>query len=167
MARTTSTNSVLDPTTLRASAALLAAEKALARLIDSEAVAPTGQDPTIVDLLLRLDQASEHRLRAVELSRQLLMSPSHISRMLDRAQADGLVTRGPDPDDRRAAQVTMTKAGRAVVENFAPRLESIIDRVIYDTLSEPEIDELVELLGRIEHAACLPCPEPPTEMHVE
>jgi DNA-binding MarR family transcriptional regulator len=164
MARTTPTSdppkrNVLDPAMLRASGALLSAQAALGRLIDVEAVEPTGQDPTIVDLLTRLDLAPESRLRAVELSRQLLMSPSHISRTIDKAEALGLVERGPDPDDRRAAQISMTEAGRSVIQDFAPRLQVIIDRVVNDTLSETEIETLVQLLGRVEDAACQPCPE--------
>lgn len=152
---------ILDPDMLRASGALLAAQTAIGRLIDVEAVEPTGQDPTIVDLLTRLDQAPENRLRAVELSHQLLMSPSHISRTLDKAEALGLVERGPDPDDRRASQISMTNAGRSVARDFAPRLRVIVDRVVNDTLSEIEIDTLVELLDRIREAACQPNPENP------
>lgn len=145
---------VLDPAMLRATGALLAAQTALGRLIDLEAVEPIGQDPTTVDLLTRLDQAPGNRLRAVELSRQLLKSPSHISRTLDRAEALGLVERGPDPDDRRASQISMTSAGRSVVRDFSPRLKAIIDRVVNDTLSVSEIDTLVQLLERLEDAAC-------------
>lgn len=156
MARDEENQRVVDPVVIRASGALLAAETALGRLIDTEAVSPTGLDSTIVDLLLRLDQAPGNRMRAVELSRQVLMSPSHISRTLDRAEAAGLVRRGPDPDDRRAAQVAITAAGRDVVADFAPRLTAVIDRVINQHLSENEIDTLVELLGRIERAACEP-----------
>jgi len=144
---------------LRASGALLAAQTAIGRLIDVEAVAPIGQDPTIVDLLTRLDQAPKNRLRAVELSRQLLMSPSHISRTLDKAEALGLVERGPDPDDRRASQISMTNAGRSVVRDFSPRLRVIIDRVVNDTLSEAEIETLIQLLDRLREAACQPIPE--------
>lgn len=147
---------VVDPVVIRASGALLAAETALGRVIDTEAVGPTGLDPTIIDLLLRLDQAPGNRMRAVELSRQVLMSASHVSRTLDRAEAAGLVRRGPDPDDRRAAQVTLTAAGREVVVDFAPRLIAVIHRVIDQHLSEKEVDTLVELLGRIERAACEP-----------
>jgi DNA-binding MarR family transcriptional regulator len=132
---------------------MLSAQIALGRLIENDAVAPTGEDPTTVDLLTRLDQAPENRLRAVELSRQLLLSPSHISRTIDKAEAGGLVVRGADPDDRRASQVTITSAGREVLERFAPRLEAIIDRVIGQTLSRAESDTLIELLGRIQAAA--------------
>jgi DNA-binding MarR family transcriptional regulator len=151
--------SVLDPATLRTSGALLSTQTSLGRLIQTEAVSPTEQDPTIVDLLVRLDQAPEFRLRAIELSRQLLMSPSHVSRMLDRAEAAGLVEREPDPADRRAARVAITKRGREVLVEFAPRLESIIDRVISQTLSPKEADQLVELLSRIEAAASEPLQE--------
>ncbi len=159
MAPSPDPSSVLAAATLKCSGALLSAQTALARLIDNEAVAPIGQDPTIVDLLVRLDQATHNRLRAIELSRQLLLSPSHISRTIDRAEEAELVERGPDPDDRRASQVTLTPAGRKVVEGFAPRFEAIIDRVIGQTLSDSEVDTLVDLLGRIEAAACQPCPE--------
>ncbi|MEM7337215.1 MAG: MarR family transcriptional regulator [Actinomycetota bacterium] len=148
---------VVDPAVIRASGALLSAETALGRLIDTEAVAPTGLDPTIVDLLLRLDQAPGHQMRAVELSRQVLMSPSHVSRTLDRAEKADLLRRAPDPDDRRASLVTLTPAGRDVIADFAPRLTTIIDRVINQHLSSEEVDTLVDLLGRIERAACEPC----------
>lgn len=152
-------SSVLAPATLRATGAMLSAQTAVGRLIENEAIEPIGQDPTVVDLLIRLDQAPQNRLRAIELSRQLLKSPSHISRTIDRAEAAGLVERGPDPDDRRASQVGLTIAGREVVEDFAPRLEAIVGRVIHQTLSADETDSLVELLGRIESAACEPCPD--------
>ena len=151
-----STDRVLSAASLRTSGAILAAHIALARLIDSEAVAPLGLDSTLVDLLVRLDQAPSHRLRAVQLSRQLLLSPSHISRMIDRAETSGLVERCPDPNDRRASQIVLTPAGRNVVYQFAPLLEAIIDRVIGQTLSAQEADTLVDLLGRIEATASEP-----------
>jgi DNA-binding MarR family transcriptional regulator len=157
MAQLPNPPTVLRAETLRVSGALLSAQTALARLIDTEAVEPTDQDPTTLDLLTRLDQAPGNRLRAIELSRQLLMSPSHISRTIDRAEASGLVERGVDPDDRRASQVILTNTGRGVLETFAPRLQTVIDRVIGQTLSDAEADLLVELLGRIQHAACEPC----------
>lgn len=158
MAHADETTRIVDPDVIRASGALLGAQTALARLIDTEAVEPTGFEPTLVDLLLRLDQAPGQRMRAVELSRQLMVSPSHVSRTIDRAESSGLVRRGPDPDDRRASQVSLTAAGRDVVVDFGPRLIAVIDRVISRHLSGDEIDTLVDLLGRIEAAASEPSP---------
>ena len=161
MARDSTSETVLNPGMLRASGALLSAQIAVSRLIELEAVAPIGQDSTVVDLLVRLDQAPNSRLRAVELSRQLLMSPSHVSRMLDRAETAGLIAREPDPTDRRASLVVMTTDGRSVLREFAPRLEAIIERVVNQTLNAGEIDDLVGALNRITAAACEPCPVEP------
>lgn len=154
-------SAILSPETLRTSGALLSAQTALGRLIETEAVAPTGHDATIVDLLVRLDQAPHNRLRAVELSRQLLLSPSHISRTIDRAETAGLVARSADPGDRRASQVALTDSGRAVITEFAPKLEAVIDRVINQQLTTEEADTLAELLRRIEAASSQPCIEEP------
>jgi DNA-binding MarR family transcriptional regulator len=152
MTQPTKRPSILAPTTLRTSGALLSAQTALAHAIVDEAVAPTGQDRTTIDLLVRLDQAPDNRLRAIELSRQLLMSPSHISRMIDRAEAASLVERSADPDDRRASQIVLTDHGREVLASFAPRFEALIERVIHKALTPSEADTLVELLRRIERA---------------
>ena len=143
----------LNPDLLRPSGALLATQIALSNAIDCHAVSSTGHDATTVDLLVRLELAPDRQLRAVELCRQLQLSPSHISRMLDRAEAAGLVMRGPDPSDRRANLVTITDEGQSVVERFSPRLQELLRRVIFDALSSDEIDALVGLLGRIEAAA--------------
>lgn len=143
----------MDAETLRSSGALLAAHIAVSAAIDRDAVASTGHDPTTLDLLTRLELAPDGRLRAVELCRQLQKSPSHISRMLDRAADAGLVVREPDPDDGRASQVVLTTAGRRVVDGFTPGLEAVIHRVFDETLTPQELTTLVDLLERIEQAA--------------
>lgn len=147
----------MDSTTLRPSGALLAANIALGAAIERDAVDATDYDPTTLDLLVRIELEPSGRLRAVELVRQLSLSPSHVSRRLDRAERDGLVRREPDPDDRRASQVVLTAKGKRVADDFAPRLEAVIRRVIFDTLDPREIDTLVDLLDRITTAAsCRP-----------
>ena len=142
----------IDPDLLRPSGALLAANIALAAAID-QAVADVGQPPVVLDLLTRLELAPDGQLRAVELCRQLLKSPSHISRTIDRAEQAGLVERRPDPDDRRAHLVVLTTEGRELARRFAPRVHHVLDEVIHGQLDRAEIDTLVELCERIEAAA--------------
>ena len=101
----------------------------------------------------RLDLAPDQSLRAVELCRQLRLSASHISRSIDKAAAAGLVERRPDPDDRRAKVVTLTSRGVDVVTAFAPKLEAILRDVVFDALSDSEVETLISLLGKIETAA--------------
>jgi DNA-binding MarR family transcriptional regulator len=146
-------NGSLDAELLRPSGAMLAAQIALGAVIERDAMAGIEIDQTVLDLLVRIDLAPAKRLRAVDICRQLQMSASHISRVIDRAESEGLVERSPDPADRRASLVSITASGRAVVAKFAPRLHAVLDHVIFDVLDSDEINTLVELLQRIEQAA--------------
>lgn len=159
MARTATTPGLLDGTILRPSGALLAAQIALGAAIDRDAVAHASLDATTLDLLVRIDLAGDGGIRPVELCRQLLLSPSHVSRVIDRAEAADLVERSPDPDDRRAQRIALTDGGRAAVGDFAPRLHAVLDRVIHQTLDRGEIAQLVAMLQRIEKAARVDPPE--------
>lgn len=143
----------LDAAVMAPSGALLATQIALSHAINRRAVDLVEHDSTTLDLLTRLALDPDQRLRGVELCRQLMLSPSHISRRIDRAEQEGLVRREPDPSDRRAQLVTLTDAGREVVGRFAPLLSSVLTEVIHDTLSPDEIASLISMLGRLEAAA--------------
>ena len=153
----------LDSETLRPSGALLAAQIALAAAIERDAVSRSGHDATTLDLLVRLDLAPGRALRAVELCDQLLLSASHVSRMLDRAEEASLVQRRPDPDDRRANQVVLTEEGLEVVSAFAPDLQATLDRVFRQNFDPGELDMLVDLLERVEEVAR----EPPSSEDID
>ena len=74
-----------------------------------------GIDSGVFSALAYLERAAPaHRLPMGELQR--LMHPRYsqpgFSRLVQRMEADGLVERRPDPDDRRATIVVTTSAGR-------------------------------------------------------
>ena len=64
------------------------------------------------ELLLRLARSPGQRLRMCDLAAQVSMSPSGLTRAVDRLEAEGLVVREHCPDDRRVAwaQLTATRA---------------------------------------------------------
>jgi DNA-binding MarR family transcriptional regulator len=74
-----------------------------------------GIDSGVFSALAYLDRAPAQRIPMGEL--QLLMHPRYsqpgFSRLVQRMEADGLVERRPDPDDRRASIVVLTRSGRA------------------------------------------------------
>ena len=144
---------LLCPRRLAPSAAILGAHVALSSALGIVGVAGTRYDQRTVDLLLRLELSPQCSMRAVELSEQLMCSASHMSRVIDRVEAAGLVTRTPDPDDRRANQITITDKGSEVLASVAPHIAAVLDRVIHETLDPDEISTLIKLLGRVEHAA--------------
>jgi DNA-binding MarR family transcriptional regulator len=138
---------------LRPTAWLMRAAADTSHALSTQAAADTGLDATTLDLLLRLRVASEGRLRGVDLCDQLHKSPSHVSRVIDRSEAAGLVQRSPDPDDRRAHLITATPAGESAVDDYLPQLEAVLRRVIFETLTSDEIETLINLLTRVSIAA--------------
>lgn len=137
----------------RPSGWLLEAQTALGRAIEALAVVPTSYSPTILDLLVRLSFAPEQQLRGVDLCRQLLKSPGYVSRVIDRAESEGLVERRPDPDDRRAQRVTLTEAGENALRTFVPNAVKVLDETVYTTLDDAEVETLIDLLTRITASA--------------
>jgi DNA-binding MarR family transcriptional regulator len=135
------------------SGSILRAQSALEGLIADHAMAMSAHGATTLDLLVRLQISPQHRLRGVELCRQLDLSKSHVSRVVDRAESEGLVRRQADPDDRRAQQITLTETGEDAVQAFAPHLIEVLNRTINSTLSEEEDDALIELLARVTESA--------------
>lgn len=138
---------------LRLSGSLLAAQSALARVIADKAVLRTSHDATTLDLLVRLQLSPQHQLRGVELCRQLDLSKSHVSRVIDGAERDGLVQRQPDPQDRRAQQITLTGKGEEAVQDFAPHLLDVLDKTVNGILTQEEGATLMELHARIAESA--------------
>jgi len=72
------------------------------------------------DLLWALHRQPERRLRVNELAREVVLSPTAMSRFVDRVEAAGCVERRPDPADRRALQVAITEAGAELLRRMWP-----------------------------------------------
>jgi DNA-binding MarR family transcriptional regulator len=139
--------------TLAPTGALLSAQNAVRAVITKLAVEPAGLDGGTADLLIRLCKASEHSIRGVEVGEQCHMSPTRVSRLVDRAEAAGLVERQADPDDRRAQQIALTPAGEQAAAMYSPLMTEVLEELVFETLTAEERVTLVELLGRVESRA--------------
>src|ERR687888_196402 len=93
----------LSETELRAWQALLHAHHQVTRKLDAELREEHGLPLGAYDVLLRLARAPEQRLRMTELAEKVLLSPSGLTRVVDRLVADGLVRRGPLPGAARGS----------------------------------------------------------------
>lgn len=133
----------------RPSGALLAAQSDLGTAIEQMAVTKSQYSSATLDLLVRLRLAPDGQLRGIDLVRQLHMSPGYVSRLIDQAEADDLISRQPDPHDRRAQLLTLTPRGERAFDDFVPAALEVLDSTIYTALSTDEVDVLVDLLARI------------------
>ena len=102
----------LDDEQLDAWRAFLNAHAHVTRAIGRDLAAAGLPDLGWYDLLWTLYRAPERRLRVNELAREVVLSPTAMSRFVDRAEKAGVVRREPDPADRRALQVALTDDGR-------------------------------------------------------
>lgn len=114
------------------------AERALAAGV---VVTPPG-----ADLLSRVDGAGAITLG--DLGRLAHMDPSAVGRQVRQLEAQGLLTRAADPDDRRVTRVRVTPRGRAVRR----RLDEAGQRHLAETLSDwlpRDRGELARLLPKL------------------
>jgi DNA-binding MarR family transcriptional regulator len=150
MAKATDTHPIEDIERLfRPSGALLAAESNLGSAIECLAVARTQHSSAILDLLVRLRFAPDGQLRGVDLVKQLHMSPGYVSRLIDQAEAERLISRQTDPRDRRAQLIKLTPTGERAFDEFVPPVLEVLDETIYSVLSADEVDAFVDFLERI------------------
>ena len=78
-------------------------------------------DPPAFDVLATLRRSGEpFALTAGDLMRSAMVTSGAITQRLDRLEARGLVRRDPHPDDGRVVLVSLTPAGRQLVDRVLP-----------------------------------------------
>ncbi len=89
-------------------------------------------------------------LKMNELSRHLMVTGGNVTGIVDPLEKQGLVERTPEPADRRAFRVRLTRAGKKAFAEMARVHEEWIAGLLAD-LSRREHDELLRLLARMKH----------------
>ncbi|MDQ3741883.1 MAG: MarR family transcriptional regulator [Actinomycetota bacterium] len=101
----------MDEETLGTWRAFLNAHAHVTRAINRDLAEAGLPDLSWYDLLWTLYRAPGRGLRVNELAREVVLSPTAMSRFVDRVERAGHVRREPDPDDRRALQIALTDEG--------------------------------------------------------
>lgn len=83
--------------------------------------------------------------RVGDLAGKLLVEPSHVTRQVAGLQAHGLVERTPDPDDRRARNITITPEGSAVLVRLRAANRQSLRQALGDA-DPADIDATVRVL---------------------
>lgn len=100
-------------------------------------------------VLIRLARSPGQRLRMSELARDMTMSTSGLTRLVDRIEAAGHVRREACPEDRRGLHAALTEEGRAVLERAVPCHVDDLGRTIGEALAPTDRAELVRLLRQL------------------
>ena len=92
-------------------AGFLRAHLHLVRRLDADLRAAHGMTLSSYEVLLHLSWSPGHRLRMAELAESVLLSPSGISRLVDRLEREGLVARQRSVEDGRGNYAVLTGEG--------------------------------------------------------
>src|SRR5665811_26977 len=87
------------------------------------------------DVLTNVEMAGG-RLGLSELASTIVLSPSGLSKLLDRMEASGLLRREPDPRDARSTFSQLTPRGRALVRKARARHHAWLQQAFGDVLDD-------------------------------
>jgi DNA-binding MarR family transcriptional regulator len=113
-------SSSLDDETLGAWRGFLNAHAAVTRAISRDLAAEGLPDLSWYDLLWAIYKSPDRALRVNELAREVVLSPTAMSRFVDRVEKAGCVRREPDPADRRALRIVITDEGTDLLRRMWP-----------------------------------------------
>jgi DNA-binding MarR family transcriptional regulator len=122
----------------------------------------TGIPTTHYEVLVRLSEAPERRLRMAELAERSLSTRSHLSHIIARLQALGWVERVECPTDGRGMFAVLTDEGLAALEAAAPIHVQSVRQHLFDQLESSHLEDLLEISQRLlDHLTSLDgCPPP-------
>ena len=101
------------------------------------------------EVLLRLARSPGQQLRMSDLAAQVAMSPSGLTRAVDRLESASLVERATCPTDRRGAYAVLTDAGRGLIESAVPVHLDHLDECFTGILEPEELAQLTESLRKV------------------
>ena len=101
------------------------------------------------DVLIELQEAPDHRLRMAELAHRVVLSRSGLTRLVDRLEGEGYLTREQAPGDRRGFYATITEQGVSALRTAWPISSRGIQRYFAEALSTEEAETLAALLQKI------------------
>ena len=88
-------------------------------------------------------------MKRVDLSRRILLTPSGVTRLLEGLQEAGLVENVHCESDARVTWAQLTPDGVELLDCVAVTHAERLRALFRDTLSEVEVEQLSELLGRL------------------
>ncbi|MFE9642762.1 MarR family winged helix-turn-helix transcriptional regulator [Streptomyces sp. NPDC006365] len=144
------------PATTPASTEVIEIERALTRI--AYLMGRTRQHDRLMALVgVPLDRAAVALLRQIddsepmrpgELANRLAVEASHVTRQVQQLEKGGYVTRVPDPDDRRAQRIQITKAGQEAVDRIREMSARGMQMALSDW-SPQELQQLATLFHRM------------------
>jgi DNA-binding MarR family transcriptional regulator len=101
------------------------------------------------EVLVRLEEAPDGRLRMLDLAGLVLLSKSGMTRLIDRMERAGLVQRQSCDTDRRVVYAAISAKGRRTLEEATPVFMAGIEEHFTRHVSDADVRALREILRKL------------------
>ena len=142
----------LEGPALEAWRSYLQSHASIVRLLDAELDADHGMTTRDYEVLLYLAQADDRRLPMSALAESTMLTRSGITRLVDGLVASGLIERVACPNDARISYAQLTHSGYQKLREAGASHVASIHRLFLEHFSAAEIEQLAELLSRLQGA---------------
>ena len=105
-------------------------------------------DISAAQLIVLASVANKEADSASRLCKNISYDPGAMTRMIDRLQQKGLIRRIPNPEDRRATNLELTAAGRALYPQLLAAKETVAAQFLRG-FGADEVRLLEKLLNRL------------------
>ncbi len=127
----------------------LSAYARLNRIIEEDLQAHSHLTHVEFEILLRLSWSDPHRMRIQDLAAESILTRSGISRVVERLEKAGLVTREEAPEDRRGAYAVLTEAGAERFRIAAQKHSECVHTHFLNKFNEEELQIMAAFWQRL------------------
>ena len=142
------TEQAIEPA-VRAWTRLLRAYALTTRSLSADLQEAHGLTINDFEALLVLANAEDGRLKRVDLARNLLLTPSGITRLLRGLEDAGLVERASCATDLRVTYAQLTDTGRDKLEAASRAHIASIRALLEEHFARDELDSIADMLGKL------------------
>ncbi len=133
----------------RAWRGFLRAHATVVRALESDLQAEHELPLASYDVLVQLSESPDRRLRMTELADRVLLSRSGLTRLADRLEREGLLTREPCPSDARGTLAVLSDAGLERLRQAWPTHLRGVQQHVLSRLTATEVEQLGDLMGKL------------------
>ena len=108
-----------------------------------------GLETTTAEVVMRLLRAPTHAMPTTQLAHDVSFSSGGFTKVVDRLEAEGLIGRRPDADDRRMTHVALTPGGEAAAKHAAATMTLTLRRHVGRPLGAAGLRVLSDAMARL------------------
>jgi len=137
----------LDQREMAAFHALIRSHARVVRMLEAELEAEQGLSLPAYEVLAHLSETPDRRRRMTELTSFAFLTPSGLTRLVDKLVREGLVERERCGTDARVVYAVLTDAGFArLLAAYPTHLRGVREHLV-DRLEPAQLDAIAQALG--------------------